>query len=141
MSDLQHTVRDMFEAIDQRRFNALADYLDPAITFTAPGGDGQGIAAVGEFLTPFLTALPALTHRLDTVAVALDVVTVELTLVGTHTGPLHTPDGPLSATGATIAWPCCHVYRFRAGKAVANHLYFDRAELLAQLTAPSPAAV
>jgi predicted ester cyclase len=52
---------------------------------------------------------------------------------GTHTGPLRGPGGEIAATGKTAQVDFCEVYEFEEGKITSRHLYFDQAEMLAQL--------
>jgi predicted ester cyclase len=52
---------------------------------------------------------------------------------GTHTGTLRGPAGEIPATGRTADARFSGVYEFEEGKITSFHLYFDQAELLAQL--------
>lgn len=52
---------------------------------------------------------------------------------GTHTGILRTPAGEIAPTGRTLDAPFCAVYEIAQGKITSTHLYFDQAELMAQL--------
>jgi len=52
---------------------------------------------------------------------------------GTHTGVLRTPAGEIPPTSRTVDAPFAGVYEFDEGKITSFHLFFDQAELLAQL--------
>ena len=52
---------------------------------------------------------------------------------GTHTGPLRGPAGEVTATGRTVDALFSGIYEFEDGKITSFHLYFDQAELFAQL--------
>jgi steroid delta-isomerase-like uncharacterized protein len=60
-------------------------------------------------------------------------VVLELNWKGTHRGPLHTPSGPIAATGKLIDVPACAVVEVGDEKARTQRHYFDMTTLLRQL--------
>lgn len=74
-------------------------------------------------------------NRIETIAIHADARggTHEGRFIGTHAGTLHGPAGDMPATGRAVDLRFCLVYEFDEGKIISNHLYFDQAELLAQL--------
>jgi steroid delta-isomerase-like uncharacterized protein len=64
-------------------------------------------------------------------------VVLELVWNGTHTGPLQTPRGQISATGKKINVPACEVIEVADSKVRSVHHYFNMATLLDQIGAAS----
>lgn len=63
-----------------------------------------------------------------------DEVVIEYVGRGTHKGPLHLHTGHhIPATGRSPEVRFCNVYRFRDGKVVSVHSYYDLMSLLRQL--------
>jgi steroid delta-isomerase-like uncharacterized protein len=65
------------------------------------------------------------------------VVVAEGTLTGTHSGTFRTPQGEIPPTGNPVTLRYASVKRFRDGRLVSEHLYFDQVEFLQQLGAMS----
>lgn len=74
-------------------------------------------------------------NRLETAAIHADARggVWEGRFTGTHTGTLRGPAGEIPATGKAVNARCCAVYEFDDGKTTSYHLYFDQADLSAQL--------
>ena len=61
-------------------------------------------------------------------------VAAEYTMTGTHEGPLAVPGGQdIPPTHKSVSIPVSTQVRFVDGKIVEEHIYFDRATMLAQL--------
>lgn len=60
-------------------------------------------------------------------------VTLELTWKGTHQGVLHTPKGPIAATGKRIEIRACAVFEVTGERARSQRHYFDMATMFQQL--------
>lgn len=58
---------------------------------------------------------------------------LEAVFRGTHTGPLNAPAGTVPPTGKAVEIPFVVAAKVRDGKFGSFHLYFDQAELMAQL--------
>jgi steroid delta-isomerase-like uncharacterized protein len=108
---------------------------------TAPGGiTGSGPEAVAMFYDLWQDAFPD--NQVRIVGIYEDGSTGILQAVfeGTHTATLHVPGQPIEATGKRVSVPFINVDTVNEGKIAAFTLYFDRAELLAQLgVMPTPA--
>jgi quinol monooxygenase YgiN/predicted ester cyclase len=81
-------------------------------------------------------------NRIETVAIHADDRggAQEGRFIGTHTGTLRSPAGDIPATGRPFDGRFCGVYRFDQGKVISFHLYFDQADVMAQLgPMPEPA--
>lgn len=52
---------------------------------------------------------------------------------GTHTGVLVIPQGEIQPTGKSVRLRYATVQKVESGKVASEHLYFDQAELMAQL--------
>ena len=100
----------------------------------APGGLRlTGREAADTIWSMYNDAFPD--NRLDIIAIHADARggVHEGRATGTHTGPLRGPGGEIAATGRTATVDFCGVYEFEEGKITSFHLYFDQAEMLAQL--------
>jgi len=62
-----------------------------------------------------------------------DQTVVEFIERGTHTGPLPGPSGDIPPTGRKAEVRFCEVYRFKNGKIVSIHTYYDALDLTRQL--------
>ena len=101
--------------------------------FVAPNGAMHGREEVMGFFGVFWDAFPD--GRLETSGVLAEgsVVAAEGRFIGTHTGVLRTPAGDVEATGRPVDLRWMSSYQVRDDELVAEHLYFDQAELLGQL--------
>lgn len=69
----------------------------------------------------------------------VDALAGEVRITMTHTGNMPTPNGPIAPTARTIVLESCDFCRFRDGRVVSFHTYFDQMAMLAQLgLLPSP---
>jgi predicted ester cyclase len=108
--------------------------LGPAVEWMSPGGVVlQGPGQVEQFLVAWWRAFPDATFHVGAQVVGDAVGALEATLVATHAGTLRTPSGDISSTGRTVRIPCAAILRLDAGRIAAKHLYFDLADVLAQL--------
>jgi ketosteroid isomerase-like protein len=64
-----------------------------------------------------------------------NAVVAEGTLRGTHTAAFRTPQGEIPPSGNAVNLRYATVKRFRDGRLVSEHLYFDQLEFLQQLGA------
>lgn len=58
---------------------------------------------------------------------------MEATITGTHSGILASPAGNIPPTGRSVSVPFANVLEVRGGKTTSSTLYFDQADLVAQL--------
>lgn len=133
--DCETMVRSSYDAYSRRDFDrarsAVAEKLEFAIVAT--GETVRGREGWGQMLRGWATALPDSQVEIANVVAAGDHVCVEFAVWGTHTGPLHSPAGPIPPTGRTVELRFCDVIKCADGKIVGRHSYFDLATLMQQL--------
>jgi steroid delta-isomerase-like uncharacterized protein len=95
----------------------------------------RGHEQVLQLVRAFWNAIPDGKINVDTQLASGDVVFAEGTLTGTHTGAFRTPEGEIPASGKPVTVRYATMKRFREGKLVSEHLYFDQLEFLQQLGA------
>jgi steroid delta-isomerase-like uncharacterized protein len=123
---------ELWNARDHDGWLAAADLY--RMELEAPGGQRLvGRDAAETLWSTWNEAFPDL--RIDTVSVHADDRggALEGRFIGTHKGMLHRPAGDVPATGRSLSMRFCGIYEFDEGKVVSFHLYFDKAEMLAQL--------
>ena len=128
---------ELWNTRDRAGWLALAD-LD-RLELDAPGGvqlSGQHAADI--IWAMWHEAFPD--HRLEIVTIHADDQggVHEGRFVGTHTGTLRTPAGEIAPTGRSLDARFCAIYEADNGKITSTHLYFDQADLIAQLGLASP---
>ena len=79
------------------------------------------------------TAFPDVKGSYDTISIDGNRTTLQMTWTGKHTGPLHTPDGEIPATGKEIQLKSCMITEVEDGKVKAFQNYFDMMTMLTQL--------
>ena len=84
-------------------------------------------------LGAYRTGFPDLKHRVIDVVESGDTIAIELVVEATHTGPMHTPNGVIPATGKRVTWDSCDYIKVRGGKIVSWHVYHDPAAFYAAL--------
>lgn len=107
----------------------------PNIDVVMPGGTFRGHEDVMQVVRAFWEALPDATISPAAQLVSGDAVVAEGTLRGTHTAAFRTPQGEIPASGNAVNLRYATVKRFRDGRLVSEHLYFDQLEFLQQLGA------
>jgi hypothetical protein len=110
-----------------------ADFAD-AGELKAPGGvRGAGPEMAGQFYDIWHDGFPD--NQVDQATTGEDGENgfLEAVFKGTHTGPLHAPSGTIPATGKNVEIPFVVMAKIAEGKFNSFHLYFDQAELAAQL--------
>ena len=108
----------------------------PDVEMILPGGMTlSGHEQVMQVVGAFWEALPDGKITTADQFEAGDVVVAEGTLTGTHSGTFRTPQGEIPPTGNPVTLRYASVKRFRDGRLVSEHLYFDQLEFLQQLGA------
>lgn len=100
----------------------------------APGGvSGSGLGIAGQFYDIWQDGFPDC--QVDPEAISEDGEdgVLEAVFKGTHTGPLNTLTGTIAATSKAVAIPFVVTAKVGGGKFTSFRLYFDQAELMAQL--------
>jgi steroid delta-isomerase-like uncharacterized protein len=108
---------------------------------TAPGGMRlEGRQGAEQFYDAWQSAFPDTRVEIRSVICDESNACVEADFVGTHQGTMMSPQGAVPATGRRVSVPFVHLFSLRDGKIATNRLYFDTAEMAAQLgLVPSPA--
>jgi steroid delta-isomerase-like uncharacterized protein len=110
----------------------------PDVEMIMPGGMTlSGQEQVMQVVGAFWEALPDAKITPADLFEAGDIVVAEGTLSGTHSGTFRTPQGEIPPTGNQVTLRYAAVKRFRDGRLVSEHLYFDQLEFLQQLGAMS----
>ena len=131
MADPKSVVEHHVETFNARDVDASPWSKDA--DFVAPNGAMHGREEVMGFFGVFWDAFPD--GRLEVLSLLAEgsVVAAEGRFIGTHTGVLRTPAGDVEATGRPVDLRWMSSYQVRDDELVAEHLYFDQAELLGQL--------
>jgi steroid delta-isomerase-like uncharacterized protein len=108
-------------------FSKEVEIADPGI------GTVVGTRPFQEYLETFKRALPDGQAIIERLLEADGAVIVEGRFVGTHTGPLHGPNGDIRPTGATVNLRFANVWRIEDGTITHHHTYYDQLDLLTQL--------
>lgn len=124
-----------FNAHDADAFPWIED-----IEWQAPGAQLRGREQALGFVRGFWEAFPDARVQLTRLIGEGSVLAGEGRFTGTHDGTMRTPDVELPPTGRPIEFRWMAMYEVRGDEVVAEHLYFDQAELMAQLGATPTAS-
>jgi len=112
----------------------LVDLYTEDATLVTPFGTFEGRAAIHESFSRDKAAFPDRTMAVDVYVEQGDTLADEWTWVGMHTGPLVMPDGTeLPPTGKRVEFKGMELLRFRDGKIVVDHMYWDNMAAVVQL--------
>jgi steroid delta-isomerase-like uncharacterized protein len=133
MGDARDLVQHTTTAWNDHDRTAWTSTFSADAVLTAPGLSGSGPDTVDLFYALWQDAFPD--NQVRTVAIFEDGSTGVLQAVfeGTHTATLNVPGQPIAATGKRVSIPFVDVSTVDEGKIASFTLYFDRAELMAQL--------
>jgi steroid delta-isomerase-like uncharacterized protein len=133
MGTLADTYRAGWRALAENRLDDLLDMYAPDVEVKETGRAFKGRDEVRVQYQSWLDAFTDL--RVDVIDVVEhgDTLAGEVLMTGTHTAPMVTPNGTIPATGKTITLEVCDFARFRDGRVVSFHSYFDQLAILAQL--------
>jgi steroid delta-isomerase-like uncharacterized protein len=123
-----------YRALDAHDMNeAVTVFSDDVLTHFAGMRDIRGREQFKLLGGAFIEAFPdASIHPADIWEVG-DAVISEGTYSGTHTATLRSPNGDIPATGKRMDLHYADVMRVRDGKVFYHAVYFDSAEMMAQL--------
>lgn len=135
MADNETLVRNLFEAWNNRDFDAVTSAVDPncSIVDMGSGRTLQGADGFAAFTTALFEAMPDAQFTLDHVTAQGDTVVVEYTGRGTHTGDLALAAGTVPATGRSITVHVCEIDEIRNDKIASARVYVDSGAIMAQL--------
>lgn len=128
--------RFYYEAINRGDVEAGALMLASNVQNEFPGSPPDsmnGIEGFRTFVAPFFKAFPDARITVLNTVESGDTIVTEGVYRGTHTGPLEGPEGIIEPTGRQIELPFASTFEVHDGKAVAQHLYFDRLTFMGQL--------
>ena len=141
------TIKEITErgivAFNQHDAAAIEEMCATDVVCTAPGDIVcNGPAETRQFMQSWFTAFPDCRSTTKRVLYAGEDSSVEEGIFeGTHDGVFATPMGDIPPTHRKVRGEYTSIVTIRGGKVVAQHLYFDRLQLLEQLgLVPTPAA-
>jgi steroid delta-isomerase-like uncharacterized protein len=147
MDNLERLARAWFDALTARNYEMLAEMYAPDAEYLRSDGDSEGVDAIIAYIKKIFAAFPDEAITLHAVLVSSDAVTVEVTETATHTAPLDTERfGLIEPTGKAFTSRMVEIFRFRDGKIVSQHEYYDLLSMFGQLgwlklLAPAPATI
>jgi steroid delta-isomerase-like uncharacterized protein len=134
MTNDPKTLTDRFWALfESGKLDELRGLIDPDCHFKMPGAEMRGADAILQLLGAYRMAFPDLRHDVRSHVANADTIAIELVVTGTHTGPMHTPQGVVPATGKRVTWDSCDYVRVRDGRLVSWHVYHDPSAFFAAL--------
>lgn len=142
MGQAKELVDRAWQAIEAHTLDKLSELYAPDVEITHPGGIRlRGPEQLRPFLEAYLAAFPDLRHESVDWVESGDAIAVELRTTGTHSGPLHTPDGTIPPTGKHFLWESVDFIKVEGGKITSWHTYLDQVPFLTQLgLLPAPAS-
>jgi ketosteroid isomerase-like protein len=135
MSRTRSNLEEFYAAIDSNDFAGAVDFLTEDVDWIWGGVPQRGRAAVQKFLRGGSTSLANRKHRITAYTEGKDCAAAELAVTARHTGPLHLPTGPISASGKDLNVSACHFLHVAAdGRFNVSHIFIDFVGLLAQVS-------
>ena len=125
----QDMVRRLFEAINQKDYDALPDLVHPDYVYRAPGEELRGIEALRTLLTAYHRGFPDLELVVTDMFGSGDRVATVFTFKGTHLGDLM----GIPATGKSVAVQGTIHSRVHEGRVVEEWELLDLATMYQQL--------
>jgi predicted ester cyclase len=131
VADNKQAIQRLYDETNAGNYDYLDELLAP--DFRSIGGAGfrdlEGPAAFKELTFTFLKSFPDLYFKVDELIGEGDDVLVSGTLSGTHKGDFY----GIPATGRSVSWTGCAIFRFRGDQVVARWQEFDALGLMAQI--------
>jgi steroid delta-isomerase-like uncharacterized protein len=126
------TVRAAHQAFNRRDFDAVVNSMTEDVSYRDQARDVtyNGRAGFREFMQGWVTTFSNASASGATYIDAGDTVVAEFTGTGVNDGPL----GPMPATGRSVKFAICEVFRFNGeGKIVSGAIYYDQMSIMTQL--------
>jgi steroid delta-isomerase-like uncharacterized protein len=120
-------------AIDANDFDAIRASYAPDCELVGPGVVLRSPDEVVGWVKVFTDAFPDLRHEVLAAIDDGETAVAEIRASGTHTAPMASPDGDIPPTGKRFQVDYVDVWRFRDGRIVSDHVYFDLYAFLTQL--------
>jgi len=140
--DATKIIRASYDYWNNKDKNGFLSHFTESSEITASGGLVlNGLAEAEMFWDSWQIAFPDNHLTIRDLFASGDQVAVEATFEGTHSGPLHAPDGSqIPPTGKHVSAPYADFFTVHDDKIAIEHLYYDQLELLLQLgLMPAPA--
>src|SRR5690242_18698789 len=125
--DLVDRVWELIEAGD---LDAMEELMQPDVELRGLGLHLTSRAEVRGMVEGYLAAFPDLHHETIGYVESGDRIALELRVTGTNTGPMHTPQGEVPATGRAAVWESSDHITVRDGKFASWHVYNDQLAFL-----------
>jgi steroid delta-isomerase-like uncharacterized protein len=121
------------DAFNRRDLDALGALWSPDFHYLAPGDESHGREAALERERRLYEAFPDIVATATRQVADAERLALEVTLTGTHRGALRVGGLDLPATGRALRFEFAAVFELRDGLVRSERIYYDRAELMAQL--------
>ena len=127
-------ITECFKAMDDRRFDDLPRYQAESCAYTMNHDAFPTRAAFLQMCEGWYGGFPDLRHEVLDFVEDGNRVAYTARITGTHTSTMHTPQGPVPATGKRIDFRAIDVVEFGPdGRATSWHAYFDMLQVLQQI--------
>jgi predicted ester cyclase len=134
MSENRKIVERAWQVMMSKNTDSLHEILNQDVDFSMPGGlKLKGVEAFRGMLQMWFVAFPDLRVEIRETVEQGDTIAVRLWVRGTHTGPLHGPEGTIPATGKEVVWDSVDWVKVRDGKVASWNVYEDQLSFLMQL--------
>ena len=141
MGDLESSVQRFYERFGQGDMDGAASvFHDDVVTVEPALGRAESLAEWRAYGEAFRRACPDAHMVVHTVVESSDTVAVEATFAGTFSGPLSSPQGEVPPTGRAFELPFADFFRFRDGRVVEHHVYYDQVAFMSALGVTPPSA-
>ena len=122
-------------AYNEKDWDRVKDLVTSDVVYdeVPTGRKVQGLDAVLPLWQGWAEAFPDSRARFHDAHASGSTVVQEVTWKGTHTGELQTPNGPIPATGRSMAVRACLVMQMDGERLKQQRHYFDMATLFQQL--------
>jgi len=142
MTEAKDTTARFVAAFNAHDEKALNELHSDDIKFNAPGGfKATNAKEATAFAMTWLNAFPDGKMTVRTELTSGPWVIQEVVMEGTHTAPLHSPNGPIPATYKKVKGYGVQILKVDNGKITEARIYFDQLDQMSQLgLIPAPAA-
>jgi predicted ester cyclase len=140
--DATEIIRSSYDYWNKKDKNSFLSHYTESSEITTSGGLVlRGLQGAEMFWDGWQIAFPDSHLTIRALFGSGDQVAVEATFDGSHSGPLHAPDGSqIPPTGQHVSAPYAEFFTVHDGKIAIDHLYYDQLELLTQLSLRSAPA-
>ena len=112
---------------DDELFSLDVETIDPG------AGPLHGLAAFKAYMQAFQRAFPDGKLVLKSAIEAGNKVAVEGAYIGTHTGPLHGPNGEIPPTNRPLNLDVSDVFEIDGDRITRHRIYYDQVQFMRQL--------